>query len=622
MDPNEFLGTDYLGEVAPISVTDKPALPVGTPFSPSAGPVVASDGAASTGSPAGGTLGGTRPGAPTLSTGSAGAISAIPSIDSGTTPTGGVRSADGESPFPIEALIGAGGKVASLLKSLFDLQGPEGDAAFADLDPAAFSLSGGEGPASTLDPNAFSLTSDDGSALTPENFSLGKFKLNANLPAALREPFAQALSAAGLNPKQFSLGQDAAPVLRPETFSFNDDGGASTLAPDDFSLGVDTTLDTTGGSGGLDMGGALGLAAQLGQLGLNLFNQDRNGVGGALVKAAVNFIGGGGLQAAVGEGSFNPVLAAWTLPQTAANIQEMFDPSPDNNPETLKRRNQRTADADSLAAEILGSFGNGRTLDEALRTNIGGATVGDALASILNYNLGGGWYAGSNPGQPGTAHNWLPDPSLLPMRAFLEQAGYLGSRVENGEIVMREPTRGDVGGVGEMVMSGSPVDAFADWQARQDAGDLSLQSTWHSDPQSPWRRLGFIDEYGQAPATVPLNAYTFGPAGWEHLMRGATEALTGQKPQFPSMFEYAAQQPTGELDTFTRSTDAGIEEYQGNVYPDSPLADTEYRDALRDLMNQGVLPFDAFTNLMQSPQDPLAEQRRVAYESSQIAGGG
>ena len=40
------------------------------------------------------------------------------------------------------------------------------------------------------------------------------------------------------------------------------------------------------------------------------------------------------------------------------------------------------------------------------------------------------------------------------MQRALHGRGFQGTQVENGQIVRREPTRGDVGGVGEMVMGG------------------------------------------------------------------------------------------------------------------------------------------------------------------------
>ena len=113
--------------------------------------------------------------------------------------------------------------------------------------------------------------------------------------------------------------------------------------------------------------------------------------------------------------------------------------------ERIERRMRRNRDAQSLTGETR------RGLTERdLDAPVGGANVGNTLASILNFNQGGGWYTD-------TSHGWLPDPALPGLQGLLHARGFPGTQVENGQIVRREPTRGDVGGVGEMVAGGGPM---------------------------------------------------------------------------------------------------------------------------------------------------------------------
>jgi hypothetical protein len=97
------------------------------------------------------------------------------------------------------------------------------------------------------------------------------------------------------------------------------------------------------------------------------------------------------------------------------------------------KRAHRTHDAQGLTGETLRGIQAGD-----LSAPVGDATVGDTLAAMLRNNLNGTHYAD-------TGHEWLPDLSLLPLQRFLTERGFTGER---------EPTRGDVGGVGEMIAGG------------------------------------------------------------------------------------------------------------------------------------------------------------------------
>jgi hypothetical protein len=106
---------------------------------------------------------------------------------------------------------------------------------------------------------------------------------------------------------------------------------------------------------------------------------------------------------------------------------------PEGEPsERVQKRAFRTRDAQGLTGETLRGLAAGD-----LDAPVGGSNVGNTLASILHNLQSGTWYAD-------TSHNALPDLALEPMRRALAGRGYTPT----------EPTRGDVGGVGEMVAGG------------------------------------------------------------------------------------------------------------------------------------------------------------------------
>lgn len=195
---------------------------------------------------------------------------------------------------------------------------------------------------------------------------------------------------------------------------------------------------------------------------------------------------------------------------------------PDSEPsERVIKRAKRTRDAQSLANEVISPFTKpGMTFDQILAMPVGGSTVGNALSSILNFNLGGGWFTD-------TSHGWRPNPAFLGLQRNLHSRGYPGTRVENGSIVKREPTLGDVGGVGEMVLgSGFKM------RNPKTAGRYNelTQGGFKFTPQQADNQL--FDEHargGESP-------YHYGSQAWDTFIRSISGTMDA-----PSVFGFNPQ---------------------------------------------------------------------------------
>ena len=191
---------------------------------------------------------------------------------------------------------------------------------------------------------------------------------------------------------------------------------------------------------------------------------------------------------------------------------------PDTEPtERLRRRAGRNRDAQSLQAQILRPIVGARTpadLDAAFAQKVGGASIGDALASMVGFNLSGDWYGGA------AGHQWLPDLALVPLQRYLREHGYRGTQVEQGEIVRREPSQGDVGGVGE-IMAG--------------AGGLLLT------PEDVARYQGDPIQTDNGPDYSSTHLQKLqggaGALGWNNVLRRLTGIVTGQPITAPSVFD-------------------------------------------------------------------------------------
>lgn len=160
-------------------------------------------------------------------------------------------------------------------------------------------------------------------------------------------------------------------------------------------------------------------------------------------------------------------------------------------------RARRTLEAQRLQAPLVAPLidvKRPQDLTAAFATRVGDTTVGDTLAAILKYNREGTWFSD-------TSHDWLPNRGLDPLRTALAAQGYTGDR---------EPTMGDVGGVGEIVAGAGdrllPMDRI---------NDLSMTRT--SD--------GRLEPTGD-PRSGPSGA-ALGAEGWETVMRRLTSVLTG-----------------------------------------------------------------------------------------------
>ena len=487
---------DYLGNPASLTLSETADLPVGGLPAAAGAPAPGDGGEALEGSTGGDTV-----------SAGAGVVSSLP--EGGTAIPGNamrdVSSSSGSGGGnPAHALIG------SLLRKLFT-EGAEPASAALDALIRRFESGG-----SSLDAADYSLSEDSPESVLGdlEGFGFDIGSLRDSLPdlLTLRGLFDEA--GAGLSGEGFSLFGDS-----PES-TLSDTGG--------LTLGADTSIEAPDGAGVSGLGGAAGSAASvLMSLGraFGLFG-DSPGVNAALtglspliaplVSAAVNTISTGvpiaqSLAAGLGSGAF---MAAWNAPQIINSIDKILQ-----GDEQIKRRFQRSADAMGLQADILGPLSNARTPEEltaALNARVGDVRSGDALASILRNNLSGTWYTD-------TAHNWLPDLSLVPMYEALIAMGYSDTA---------EPTKGDVGGVGEIVAGGGHrlIDPseyerggrFFQGVASDEGGQMSDVGSWGLLPGgSNARALGSPGPHATGGASAP------GALGWENILRRIARAEAG-----------------------------------------------------------------------------------------------
>lgn len=162
---------------------------------------------------------------------------------------------------------------------------------------------------------------------------------------------------------------------------------------------------------------------------------DASSLGSAATGIASGFVDDPAAKVALATASYglgavaNPFMAAWGAPAFVGSIHSILD-----GPTTEIRRARRTKDAHGLANEILEPvFDNPQGLASVFPTPVGGSTIGDTFSAMTRGNLSGTRF--------GNAHYRLPDPELGGLRDTLHAMGYAG---------LNEPTRGDVGGVGEI----------------------------------------------------------------------------------------------------------------------------------------------------------------------------
>ena len=178
----------------------------------------------------------------------------------------------------------------------------------------------------------------------------------------------------------------------------------------------------------------------------------------------------------------------------------------------------------------------------------------DALASILNFNLSGGWYTD-------TTHRWLPDPALVDFQRALHARGYKGTQVEDGQIVKREPTRGDVGGVGEIVAGGGLV-------VRDPAQEARRRELIEGFRMTEQQADNALDEGG---GTTPATGgpWLYGPQAWSTLLR----QLAGVPANAPSVFDIApAPVPIGAYPGLTTVIDETGNAVRTQAEPTLPAA--------------------------------------------------
>jgi hypothetical protein len=249
----------------------------------------------------------------------------------------------------------------------------------------------------------------------------------------------------------------------PKKSSEPDYGGAATsaaakLGPSAINTGLNYL--TTGATPG--WGDLAGMGLQAASAAAPYFGQTGADIGKAATTATTAFSTADGLWGAINGAGLtdyaNPVMAMWNIPQTVGNLVEMFT---GEQAAAMRRTIERNGQAASLQSGMVGPISgalNGGDWRSALATPVGGSTVGDGLAAVLNNNLNGTWFD--------TAHGWLPDPRYRGLQSLLHSAGYTGAS---------EPTLKRVGGMGEVVAGAGglmvPVDyGEAPWSERMVEG--------------------------------------------------------------------------------------------------------------------------------------------------------
>lgn len=539
---NDPTTVDYLGREAPLTLADRPALPTGEAFTLATAPPTSSGGGTTppggsapagpgalrgpTGAPSQAALSrflsmvtggpaplpeGQKPGG-AIETGPAGAVMTAPPSD-GT--DAALAASDGEG--LLASILQAGGTVEKILKNIAEAAAQRGGSDFTS--GLAFTETG-----DVLSPRDFSLDGEPGEALAPADFTLDAGTLNAIMPDLLR--------------LRGSFDEGGA-ILNPSNFDLSGAEGGSVLNPGDFSLlpgQIDpSVLDRILGT----VGSAVPIASILGNAALGALNS--NDPMGSIAKSvglAMPMIGGvaAGLSLAdaASAASGGAVGALWNIPQMAMALYTLINGGEHDSKEAQIRRFKRTRDAGQLQGEILRPLFEARTSDDfvnALAAPVtGGSNVGDALANILWNNIQGTWYAD-------TAHQWLPDLSLLPLLTVLQNLGYTGQT---------EPHLRNVGGVGEIVQGGGrflpPDPRFEGRPTLMDAGGGE----------------GMIEgpDYAQGSRG--------GSVGWDRALRDLTEAITGQ--------------PITAPEPFTSRTGYGTLDFSS---PFGPVAPTERYDIAR-----------------------------------------
>lgn len=275
------------------------------------------------------------------------------------------------------------------------------------------------------------------------------------------------------------------------------------------------------------------------------------------------------------------LMSLWNLPSMANSLHKLIEGN-----EADVRRAKRTNDAKRLAGRIVGPLGNVQSpedlSDAMLATDVGGASLGDSLASMLRFNLNGTWFTD-------TDHGWLPDPSYGPLLRRLEALGYTGTEVKNGEIIRREPTLRDVGGVGEIVAGAGPsliprdmVEAYEDDFARQ-----------RNDENGPTPTGTYAGRTGAAAGALGFEGLLRRVAGVKGLPSRVTPRW-GSQPWDPQPTDMAAQDEGGAMVPSRYETPQAWTDYLASLEAFDPALAARVRagvaaiDANRSLDQRGI----------------------------------
>ena len=283
-------------------------------------------------------------------------------------------------------------------------------------------------------------------------------------------------------------------------------------------LGISTGLSLLGAYGGQEGRQAAAVAGALAPATLSPLVTTGLQVATGAVPATASAVGTSLSSGVAGGGG----SLAFNAPQIVAGLAETFDPNPIQNPssEAYQRRMKRGASAIGLQDAITAPLNGVETREDLARafaTRVGDATVGDNLASMVNANLSGTLYED-------TGHGYLPDHELLELQRMLHSLGYVGTRVENGEIVRRESTHGDVGGVGEIISAAG---------VRLPAAQAAIQKN-EEDAYRRW--VGSGQETYTPPGGIMDADYDIGAVGWSGELRRLASIASGRPITSPAPF--------------------------------------------------------------------------------------
>lgn len=281
-------------------------------------------------------------------------------------------------------------------------------------------------------------------------------------------------------------------------------------------------------------------------------------------------------------------MAFWQLPQIVSSLYTLFNGGDEHSSgDTLRRLAGRERDSNAMSGQFFSAFNDPkRTFQQALDSPVENSNVGNTIGNILKYVNNGTWATD-------TSHGWLPDPSLFDFQKQLADHGYTGD----------EPRRGDVGGVGEMVMGSSP--RFMNPALRGQTEEAFSTKYGHAyvpgadDPNEP--RNAYISMTGESPDVV-------GPEAWSMFIRKiAGVPDSARNPwDFTRPIKYAADNSSSE---------------GGSLPVPSPALDLKKFAGGSMNMNAPVDPNNQYTQYLDSLPWETNQKLRASWRNQSVYDG-